>query len=777
MATEVERLVTLLEARITGYERELKKASQQADREARNIERRFNKMNDTLGRQFAASAQAIGGGIGKINGLLGALGAGVSISAIVGLGRASLQLADDLQDTSEQLGVSTRALQVYRFGAAEAGIEAGKMDQAILKLSTTIGEAAAGDEAAQKKFRALGISFEDGEKKARSAEAVLADLADLIQSLPTPAERAAAAAVLLGERAGPRLAALLSQGAEGLRKLEKAADDAGQIMSDETIQRLAAAQRAIEKFTTWLEIQAGETIGFFDALLEKQRQIDSQFDLGKTVEQIDDLSKTVRNLRDQIATAPADIVPMLKEQLAADERELNRLLELRNRLVRNLPGQPQGHAGKGIAFAPKPQVGSLDLGESDDGDDDKRFDQLLRELELMGKQREATAQRLADEQFGIDQQKLKLQGLEREAEIEAAIREARKADPNITDAEIERLRMLVGQRYDLLRTLSDEEQQKKNIEDADKRLNDLLALRGALQEQLNVFVAQGNTEKIKETEAVLAGVNTQIATAIESFIAYWQVVGGPEAEAAIAKLQALKLGLENTGQTAAITGQQINNMLASGMTDAFDQFARSIAEGDNAVQSLGQAFAQFAADFLRQIALMIIQQAILLALQTATGTVGSGGAGPGAGPGSEASGGGGIGGFIATAIGSLFHGGGIAGQSGGARRRVPATAFRGAPRLHDGNVPGLKSDEVAAILQKGEPVISLPQLRKARQSAAAPSAGAAPEVALKVVNAFDSGSVLSEALGTPIGEKSFVNFVRRNSGALKSALNINGSRP
>lgn len=38
MPTEVERLVTPLEARISGYERELKKATNVANREARNIE-------------------------------------------------------------------------------------------------------------------------------------------------------------------------------------------------------------------------------------------------------------------------------------------------------------------------------------------------------------------------------------------------------------------------------------------------------------------------------------------------------------------------------------------------------------------------------------------------------------------------------------------------------------------------------------------------------------------------------------------------------------------
>jgi hypothetical protein len=37
---------------------------------------------------------------------------------------------------------------------------------------------------------------------------------------------------------------------------------------------------------------------------------------------------------------------------------------------------------------------------------------------------------------------------------------------------------------------------------------------------------------------------------------------------------------------------------------------------------------------------------------------------------------------------------------------VPALAFTGAPRLHDGGVLGLRSNEVPAILERGEEVLT-----------------------------------------------------------------------
>jgi len=56
---------------------------------------------------------------------------------------------------------------------------------------------------------------------------------------------------------------------------------------------------------------------------------------------------------------------------------------------------------------------------------------------------------------------------------------------------------------------------------------------------------------------------------------------------------------------------------------------------------------------------------------------------------------------ISAILGGLFHEGGIVGESYGASRLMPAYAFAGAPRLHN----GLSADEYPAILQKGEEVI------------------------------------------------------------------------
>lgn len=68
--------------------------------------------------------------------------------------------------------------------------------------------------------------------------------------------------------------------------------------------------------------------------------------------------------------------------------------------------------------------------------------------------------------------------------------------------------------------------------------------------------------------------------------------------------------------------------------------------------------------------------------------------------------------FGAGSIGaSILHEGSSHVGGGGTRRSVPAMAFAGAPRFHNGVNLGLRSDEVPAILQRGERVLSRAQNR------------------------------------------------------------------
>lgn len=105
-------------------------------------------------------------------------------------------------------------------------------------------------------------------------------------------------------------------------------------------------------------------------------------------------------------------------------------------------------------------------------------------------------------------------------------------------------------------------------------------------------------------------------------------------------------------------------------------------------------------------------------------------------------------------IPGILHGGGFAGIDGyGHGRSVPAAAFAGAKRYHSGGGPGLRADEVPAILQKGELVLP----KNARFSGGAGT-----------VNVSFSSTV--DARGSTMTEGQFTAVLAKNNEAMRKEI-------
>lgn len=90
------------------------------------------------------------------------------------------------------------------------------------------------------------------------------------------------------------------------------------------------------------------------------------------------------------------------------------------------------------------------------------------------------------------------------------------------------------------------------------------------------------------------------------------------------------------------------------------------------------------------------------------------------------------GGALGRLFGAIFHDGGVVGETTAPMRAVPAAAFIGAPRMHSGGWAGLRPDEVPAILQRGERVLSRREL--ARAGAGPDAMGGLVQVVVRVAN-------------------------------------------
>lgn len=331
-------------------------------------------------------------------------------------------------------------------------------------------------------------------------------------------------------------------------------------------------------------------------------------------------------------------------------------------------------------------------------------------------------------------------------------------------------------------------------------VNQLGQQQQGLQEQIRFYRDAGQTAVVKQLEDQLRAVNEQYLTAIDSALMFWQAQNGPDAQAAILNLENLRNQVIASQNEFTITAGQIQDAFAGSLSDSFRGFAQSIAEGRNVFAAFGEAALSFAASFLQKLAEMGLQLlAFKLAMKIGFGGLANGfssalGAAPlqaagttlaaaagGLSAGAAAlTGAGGLWTGVAASISAaaaalaaaaaassvaVLHEGGIAG--GVTRRRALSPfAFAGAIRYHSGGIAGLRPNEVPAILQKGEEVITRGDPRHRNNTGGGGSGGNS----LSQILAIGDREIASAMKGAA-GEEVWVTHLRRNRETVRQMLN------
>ena len=226
------------------------------------------------------------------------------------------------------------------------------------------------------------------------------------------------------------------------------------------------------------------------------------------------------------------------------------------------------------------------------------------------------------------------------------------------------------------------------------------------------------------------------------------------------KMAQLAANINQVGQAAGKSQIQVaamavaNEQLVEGMMSALDSVANGIAgvitgqmTMKEALAQTAQAIAKWAADAVMEIAKVIAQQIILNAI--------SGAFGGGRGAAAAASAG-------SVAAASVRHTGGLAEQ--GIKRKINPFVFVGATRYHTGGIAGLAPNEVPAILQRGEEVLTKQDPRH-RSNAYNGSGNQAQSITL--INSYDPVDVLTKALASSDGQKVLVKAIGKHRTELK----------
>lgn len=322
--------------------------------------------------------------------------------------------------------------------------------------------------------------------------------------------------------------------------------------------------------------------------------------------------------------------------------------------------------------------------------------------------------------------------------------------------------------------LADKIRKSREVADSEERVNNLMQQRQMIQEQIKYQQEQeGNLGAVQALQLQLQGVNGELTNAIQNSIAMWNAIGGPNADIAKTKLMQQQATIKTSLTKPLIDVGQVIDSIASSGTTAFMGLAEGIwdaASGTitwkDAISQIPELFGQMVAEVLLGVAKMILQQTILNGLYMIAAALGW--YGPGAGTGQAA------GQSVTMPTGGIrlgtSHSGGMPGQAG--FTTFSTQSLLDGLSYDTGGIGGQRAmapNEQLAVLKDDEEVLTGTDPRHRRNGGGAASQ---QPVQLKIVNAIDSGSVLSAALDTSAGQQAIMNYLKANQTRVRGVLSM-----
>lgn len=200
--------------------------------------------------------KAFGGMAGAVTGLL----SGISLGVIVAAASRALDYASSLAEVAQQLGVTTKDLQEYRYAASQVGIEQDEMDKSLAKLTVSMGQARDGVEKPKAAFKELSdLLGKDVLKSAATAGDAIPLIADALAKVQDPAKRAALEVALFG-KTGQKLDTLLAGGSSAINDMTETARELGLVISDKDIQSADATADKLSELKQVLEASIAKAV-------------------------------------------------------------------------------------------------------------------------------------------------------------------------------------------------------------------------------------------------------------------------------------------------------------------------------------------------------------------------------------------------------------------------------------------------------------------------------------------------------------------------------------
>ena len=177
----------------------------------------------------------------QVNGLTGSYqAAGIAIAAAsaaavagtIHLTTSTAELGDKIAKTSRRVGISTTAYQTFDHALNVAGSSMDEQSAAFAKINKKIRDASEGVGTGVAAFERLGISVRDSSGNVKGSEQVMLEIADAFSELPDGVDKAAISMDLF-EESGTKMIEFLNMGSTGINELGAEAIALGGVMSEQ----------------------------------------------------------------------------------------------------------------------------------------------------------------------------------------------------------------------------------------------------------------------------------------------------------------------------------------------------------------------------------------------------------------------------------------------------------------------------------------------------------------------------------------------------------------
>lgn len=232
---EARKIVTSLEKAYRKAARDSEKAAQKQKKELEKVSRQAKK----TGKAMNSSTKSM------------ALGFATAGIAVLGFQQHIADLSNQLVDASTKTGVAVDTLAGLRLAAEGSGLSFENLEAGLIKLPSLMRDAAEGGSRASKAFENLNVQVTKTDGSLKSSDNVLKEVFHSLQNIESAEEKAAAAADLFGQRAGP---AFIQSGAiDNLEAFMGLANEFGVSTGPEMQKQMAEFQRVSSSALTLVQ--------------------------------------------------------------------------------------------------------------------------------------------------------------------------------------------------------------------------------------------------------------------------------------------------------------------------------------------------------------------------------------------------------------------------------------------------------------------------------------------------------------------------------------------